>query len=952
MITVKRGIASKERIYLYFTGIFLAGIILRILCFRIISRDMACCLLPWYEEYKSLSIKEALTTQIGNYNMLYQLCIIILTRLPFGAVVKFKMLSCIFDVLLSTAVYCFLKELRSQREALIGFALTFLLPTVWINSAAWGQCDSIYIAIIIWSLLFLYKKRYIPSFILLGIALSFKLQTVFIFPFIFCLFVKKILNKDPKVLYCLLIPISFFTTAVLNIISGRPITDILKVYFEQINIYHKIALNYPSFWCIFPLEYDFDKYYAILIAGIILCVLIYYFHKNKADMWGQDFMYCALILSYTCVLFLPAMHERYGYLYEILAVMLIASIGYGWSLILAMQLLSLRTYNYYLFGTPVDIKLLAIINVFVWLIILIGFHYRNQLYIIRDKTKLLFQRNKEKKIDFLSEHSKFVINKQNIKHMALLSFVFLLIGSYRLGTLKAPETMILTGKNVIGASEIVLEFPYVYDMDSIYVYLGGKNNSKVSLYTVKDGKWEQLPQVTEIKSVYTWNRIEIQDKGYQYDFVINDEDVEIGEIVCVSKSGEIIIPKNVEDYPRLFDEQNTFSNPPTFYHSAMFDEVYHARTANEFIKGTSIYENTHPPLGKIIMSFGVWLFGMNPFGYRIMSLIFGTFMIPLTYLFVLRLTRSSVYSLLAGILSITGFMHFTLSRIGTIDIFVAFFVLGMFYFVYAFMQEERSRYLFFAGVYTALGISTKWTACYAAAGVAVALICFMVRTKMSDISPENLKKLSRFICMCICFFVVIPAAFYILSYIPFARAYSDQNIIEHSVSNSLHMLNYHQHAMKEHPYSSKWYTWMFDFKPLIDSRTSIGYDTSVVATFLNPFSNLIGLFSVVYVLYLAVWKKKGTARFLILIYVSMLLPWVFIARTVFIYQYFICSLLLIPMICYSIYQISFVNEKKIIRLAGIASTLAFIMFFPVISGMPVSKTYVDGFLKWMPFWMF
>ena len=163
MITVKRGIASKERIYLYFTGIFFAGIILRILCFRIISRDMACCLLPWYEQYKSLSIKEALATQIGNYNMLYQLCIIILTRLPFGAVVKYKLLSCIFDVLLSTAVYCFLKELRSQREALIGFALTFLLPTVWINSAAWGQCDSIYVAIIIWSLLFLYKKRYSSS---------------------------------------------------------------------------------------------------------------------------------------------------------------------------------------------------------------------------------------------------------------------------------------------------------------------------------------------------------------------------------------------------------------------------------------------------------------------------------------------------------------------------------------------------------------------------------------------------------------------------------------------------------------------------------------------------------------------------------------------------------------------------------------------------------------------
>jgi predicted membrane-bound dolichyl-phosphate-mannose-protein mannosyltransferase len=42
--------------------------------------------------------------------------------------------------------------------------------------------------------------------------------------------------------------------------------------------------------------------------------------------------------------------------------------------------------------------------------------------------------------------------------------------------------------------------------------------------------------------------------------------------------------------------------------SSYFDEIYHPRTAYENIHRMEPYETTHPPLGKAIMTIGIFLF--------------------------------------------------------------------------------------------------------------------------------------------------------------------------------------------------------------------------------------------------------------------------------------------------------------------------------------------------------
>jgi hypothetical protein len=71
----------------------------------------------------------------------------------------------------------------------------------------------------------------------------------------------------------------------------------------------------------------------------------------------------------------------------------------------------------------------------------------------------------------------------------------------------------------------------------------------------------------------------------------------------------------------LFDEQDTVADP-SYYTGMYFDELYHARTAYENLYNLSPYENSHPPLGKILLMLGVWAFGMTPFGWRVVGALF------------------------------------------------------------------------------------------------------------------------------------------------------------------------------------------------------------------------------------------------------------------------------------------------------------------------------------------
>jgi len=119
------------------------------------------------------------------------------------------------------------------------------------------------------------------------------------------------------------------------------------------------------------------------------------------------------------------------------------------------------------------------------------------------------------------------------------------------------------------------------------------------------------------------------------------------------------------------------------------DEVYYVPNALEILgipsNDTNPYAGqSHPPLGKMIIAVGISFFGDNPIGWRIMSVVFGTLMIPVFYLLVTNLLRDKPSKYIIGLLAafFLSFENLTFyfSRVARIDIYMLFFlILGLYF---------------------------------------------------------------------------------------------------------------------------------------------------------------------------------------------------------------------------------------------------------------------------------
>jgi len=124
----------------------------------------------------------------------------------------------------------------------------------------------------------------------------------------------------------------------------------------------------------------------------------------------------------------------------------------------------------------------------------------------------------------------------------------------------------------------------------------------------------------------------------------------------------------------------------------IFDEIYFARAGEEYLQKRPIYESTHPPLTKLLVTLSMTLFGgLNPHtlgdtphGWRFLDVLFGALVVVLLYVFAKRVTGSTIFSAIAAVLLMCDGMHFVQSRIATPEGFVVFFSVAAVYAFYRF----------------------------------------------------------------------------------------------------------------------------------------------------------------------------------------------------------------------------------------------------------------------------
>lgn len=492
-----------------------------------------------------------------------------------------------------------------------------------------------------------------------------------------------------------------------------------------------------------------------------------------------------------------------------------------------------------------------------------------------------------------------------------------------------------------------------------------------------------------------------------WEIVARDENGQTLPLTIVShtgaRTGVLESEKPVEN---LIDEQDTCVGEPGWYNGTYFDEIYHARTAYEHLHGQAPYETTHPPLGKLLMSVGIAIFGMTPFGWRFAGALIGVLMLPALYLLALQLTHRRSIATVSMLAFSLDLMHYTQTRIATIDSFPVFFILLSYLCMVRYLQTdlfavgaEKPRLfdrclrkslipLVLSGLFMGLAIASKWIGLYSAVGLALLFFTAVYRqyrvsnvacgldvehVKLDDGQKARVRAAQDFTLkrilitcgFCVIFFVLVPCVIYYLCYIPYLSS-TGPVTLKRVIDAQIGMLNYHSTPGlgMDHPFQSPWWQWPFILKPMWfaqDYYEPAGYASTIMCMG-NPWVFYIGAIAMLGALAACVAKylnlragvslRQGdgdlTLPVLAVGFLAQYLPWVLVPRSMYIYHYFASVPFIIMATAWWLDRLPRSRPRLrtcVMALYLVGALVFFVLFFPYASGWLTSTEWLDA-MKW------
>ena len=573
------------------------------------------------------------------------------------------------------------------------------------------------------------------------------------------------------------------------------------------------------------------------------------------------------------------------------------------------------------------------------------------------------------------------MERKDLLPLLIILAVYAIVAFTNLGSTKDPQSFYtFEGDN----DSVVIDLGEQKEISSIMYYSGLYPGDYDLYYSSNGSNWVRLRDANaqpdangdvndaamhqSYADLFKWQYASIGDTSISTRFiriVARTLPMELGELALYDEHGRLVNVSGVDSV--LLDEQNTIPDSPSWFNSMYFDEIYHGRTAYENIKNIYPYEITHPPLGKIIISLGIRIFGMTPFGYRFMGAFFGVLMLLPLYILLKNMFGKTKVAMCGTLLFAFEFMHFTQTRIATIDTYGVFFTLLSFLFMWRWMTAPytaklRTTWLdlFLCGLSFGLGCACKWTVLYAGVGLATLWLLRAIMKYRAVGLGHYGRELLGTIGLSVLFFIVIPVIIYCLSYIPYGLALgykmpgmlTDGNYYKLIWDNQVYMLTYHNGVNQTHPYSSRWYQWLFDVRPILYYLQYNGETKSAFGAFNSPLISWAGLAALISIVF-AFWKRRKPQAVLIWAgYLCQFLPWVIITRTTFAYHYFGCILFLTIAISFvfdELIERRSKNDKLVYAFTGL-NTALFVLFYPVLSGVEASLQFCLNVLKWFPSW--
>ncbi len=577
---------------------------------------------------------------------------------------------------------------------------------------------------------------------------------------------------------------------------------------------------------------------------------------------------------------------------------------------------------------------------------------------------------------FLMHAARLKMKKWDWLCLSGLTLAYAAVAFFYLGDMQAPESF---WKTQAKGDAAVVDFGRELTPEAVFYYPGLGTGSYTLEFSQDGSTWSDASKLEQTYTMlFKWTtteplkrmsparymRITADKAGLMLGELSLYENAPDGGQVRVDSTG---FTCDSAAGAAIIDEQSKVPLGQTFLNSTYFDEIYHARTAYEHIENVYPYEITHPPLGKLILSVGIRIFGMTPFGWRFMGTLIGVLMLPVFYILIKSLFSRTTVALCATLVFAFDFMHFSQTRIATIDVYSVFFILLMYLFMWRYVSsgldapfKKTVLPLFLSGLFFGIGVASKWTCVYSGLGLLALYVLYLVwRGRRAALKDEGRAYAGFLIKTLLCsfvFFIVIPAAIYLACYIPYARASGEvtfARVLDEMLRNQTYMFNYHSKLVDTHPYASSWYTWFFDIRPILYYLTNGETTKTAFGAFGNPFVWWGGLAALGFTGWRFTKRRDLAGLFILIGYLSQLVPWMLVPRLTFIYHYFPSSVFLSMALAHvfnDILEHEPGHKRMVFGYAG-AAVGAFALFYPVLAGVSVPYWY-SYLVKWLPSWPF
>ena len=1082
------------------------------------------CFLSWGNTFASVGPSGFYqATNFCDYPPLYT-CILGLNSVVTGLLggsyatsrIVFRFIPSICDLAASWLLY---RLLLGRKQAGASSCFLFLVfmafhPASILNSAAWGQMDSVLCLLLLGVVMTAVEGKWIVTLPLYMTAVLVKPQALMLGPlglvYIILSFIKNP-SRRRHILYGTGISLIVFAACMILFTGSQEWNWLFSLYSRTLSSYPYATVNTANFYYLLGGNWSSVEKTAHVLAPVLLGVLSaasalwWWFRAREVKgrivelcigfFFSAAFMALAvtqaswawtggLAMAYSFVLVLsPAvrtgeirllpwlggllfillyvfgvkMHERYLFPAFLL-------LALSWILLRDRRIL----YVLFLFsltvflneGIVLDNSILLgsdhghLNSDTVWLADLLSLlNVAGTCYAVWLSTELMMHASPRTNHTFVPEKArewkpdrKLGWNRKDTLIITVLTAVYTALTLLTLGSTKAPQT---TWTSSSPDEQIIFDLGEERSNFQI-LYFAQVSRHDFSFSVSSDGKtweeetWAHMEQGQCWKWKYvTYSYVSSDGERSYYN---SDEDniirfsgryirltaaqisLRLNEILFTTRDGEILPAvilgqENAEKESELFsdpsallDEQDTMEalpsliaagqtagDPvrPSWWNSTYFDEIYHARTAYEFLHGTVPYETSHPPLGKVLMAACVAIFGMTPFGWRFAGALAGIAMLPGMYLLAKRLTKKTWVAAFAMLMMALDCMHLTQTQIATIDSFPVLFIIFSYYFMLRFLQTDFMREkpgvslvsLGMSGLFMGLSIASKWIGIYAGAGLAVLFFwhCWRIIRLDSARDPSAqeqhrhdsaFKRVLTLCLWCILFFIIIPLIIYLLSYIPY-MAYNAKRI--HSLADyitevwkaQVGMFDYHStpNLGMDHPFYSPWWEWPVIGKPMYYAAQQYLADDYPVHHSIFCFGNPViwfgGLAALACCMLRFIKERKyrlaGSDRlwhmeslsfdpryvFILVGILAQYLPWVLVPRGTYIYHYFAS----LPFLMLSV-SLAFDGwqqpAERVFKVAAGAFTVTaavfFILLFPYASGMNVPDAWLDIGRKILRIW--